>query len=239
MKAFLLLGSLLVFLNAVKGNTEIVNFQAQEVLAVDLDFTDAWPELNATSSSLQLNVTSARLGSMLPRAICGTLDQWQLGNPQTCPHEVWLSLSVDDEGWKHFDKFTLRLSWPAFHPTQITMDIYDPTSLGAFTTKGTSSNTTTMTKTRRRYARIQMVHTGVLTPGIVLDDNSRYNVPFILTLEPLYFGVLPESVLPVVCAILCVILLGLPIAAKINGGLQTVVLEAKRDFIGIRPPKID
>lgn len=108
------------------------------------------------------------------------------------------------------------------------MDIYDPSSLGTFATKDTSSNTE---KTRRKYARIQMVHSGVLTPGIVLDDNSRYNVPFILTLEPLYFGVLPKSVVPVVLAIVVAILLGLPIAAKINGSLQNIMLEAKRDSI--------
>jgi hypothetical protein len=42
MKVFLLLGSLLVFLNAVEGNTEIVNFQATEGLGVDLEFTNAW-----------------------------------------------------------------------------------------------------------------------------------------------------------------------------------------------------
>lgn len=42
MNAFLLLGSLLVFLNAVEGNTEIVNFQATEGLGVDLEFTNAW-----------------------------------------------------------------------------------------------------------------------------------------------------------------------------------------------------
>jgi hypothetical protein len=42
MKAFLLLGSLLVSLNAVEGNTEIVNFQATEGLGVDLEFTNAW-----------------------------------------------------------------------------------------------------------------------------------------------------------------------------------------------------
>jgi hypothetical protein len=108
------------------------------------------------------------------------------------------------------------------------MDIYDPTSLGTFATKDTSSHTE---ETRRKYARIQMVHSGVLTPGIVLDDNSRYNVPFILTLEPLYLGVLPKTVVPVAFAILVAILLGLSIAARINRGLQNIMLEARRDSI--------
>ena len=212
------------------------------------------PKLTASSSTLQLNIISAPLGSVLPQAICRSLDQWQPEKPEPCPHELWLSLNLDDEEWKIFDKFTLRLSWPAFvsiqlpflfditqgsdadtqHPTQITMDIYDPTSLATFATKDSSSN---MKKTRRKYARIQMVHSGVLTPGIVLDDNSRYNVPFILTLEPLYLGILPKSVVPVVFAIVVATLLGLPIAAKINGGLQNIMLEAKRD--SIRQRKVD
>lgn len=42
MKAFLLLGSLFIFLHTVKGNTEIINFQATEDLGVDLEFTNAW-----------------------------------------------------------------------------------------------------------------------------------------------------------------------------------------------------
>ena len=72
------------------------------------------PKLTAKSSTLQLNIVSAPLGSALPQAICDSLDQWQPGNTQSCPHELWLSLHLDDEEWKIFDKFTLRLSWPAF-----------------------------------------------------------------------------------------------------------------------------
>jgi hypothetical protein len=72
------------------------------------------PKLTARSSTLQLNILSAPLGSALPQSICGSLHQWQLGNPQPCPYELWLSLNLDDEEWKDFNKFTLRLSWPAF-----------------------------------------------------------------------------------------------------------------------------
>ena len=42
MKALLLLGPLFVLFNTVKGNTEIINFQATEGLGVDLEFTNAW-----------------------------------------------------------------------------------------------------------------------------------------------------------------------------------------------------
>jgi len=108
------------------------------------------------------------------------------------------------------------------------MDIYDPISLGNFSVNSPSSNAE---KTRWKYARIQMVHSGVLTPGIVLDDNSRYEVPFVLILEPLYLGVLPKSVVPVVFAIIVAIPLGLLIATKINGSLQNIMKDAKWDSV--------
>jgi len=72
------------------------------------------PILTARSSSLQWNITSAPLGSALSRTICGRLNQWRPENSQPCPHELWLQLDLEDEEWKGFDKFTLRLSWPAF-----------------------------------------------------------------------------------------------------------------------------
>ena len=108
------------------------------------------------------------------------------------------------------------------------MDIYDPISLGDFSVNGPSSNAK---KTCRKYARIQMVHSGVLTPGIVLDNNSRYEVPFVLILEPLYLGVLPKSVVPVVFAIVVTIPLGLLIAAKINSSLLTIMKDAQWDTV--------
>jgi len=79
-----------------------------------VDVRNNRPKLSARSSTLQLNILSAPLGSALPQAICGSLHQWQPGDPQPCPHELWLSLDLDDEEWKDFNKFTLRLSWPAF-----------------------------------------------------------------------------------------------------------------------------
>jgi ABC-type phosphate/phosphonate transport system permease subunit len=108
------------------------------------------------------------------------------------------------------------------------MDIYDAISLGDFSVNSPSPNAK---KTRRKYARIQMVHSGVLTPGIVLDNNSRYEVPFVLILEPLYLGVLPKSVVPVVLAIIVAIPLGLLIATKINSSLQDIMKDAKWDLV--------
>jgi len=52
-------------------------------------------------------------------------------------------------------------------------------------------------------------------------------------LEPLYLGVLPASVLPVVLAILGVVLIGIPVSRRIHCVLQGVVEPLRRE---IAPP---
>ena len=103
-------------------------------------------------------------------------------------------------------------------------------------------------KTRRKYARIQMVHTGVLTPPLNFTfnffnfnstttaqsmtndtDTSRYTVPFIIILEPLHLGVLPSSVVPVLFAILVIVALGVPIARRVHAYLEGVARLAKAE----------
>ena len=90
-------------------------------------------------------------------------------------------------------------------------------------------------KTRRKYARIQMVHTGVLTPAIhnftrSFNETSRYNVPFVITLEPLHFGVLPSSVVPVVLSILAILVVGIPISRKVHRYLEGIAQQAKEEL---------
>ena len=89
-----------------------------------------------------------------------------------------------------------------------------------------------------------MVHTGVLTPTInnsttrSFNETSCYDVPFVIILEFLHFGVLPSSVLSVVLAILAILVVGLPIVRNIHsylGGIAQQVkaeeLEEKKDHI--------
>lgn len=33
---------------------------------------------------------------------------------EDCLHDVWLYLDLDDERWKNYQMFTVRVSWPAF-----------------------------------------------------------------------------------------------------------------------------
>ncbi|KAF8167266.1 hypothetical protein B0H34DRAFT_8845 [Crassisporium funariophilum] len=216
------------------GNTEIINFPVHQEPTVWLPFTTTWPTLSPESSTLMMNVSSAPLGTVLPQSICANLDRWHpVENVETCPHELWVVLELDQDTWRAYDKFTLRISWAAFNPTDISMEIFDHASLSAYS-KGDAAASTQ--KTRRKYARIQLVHTGVLTPGVTtpMDQELRYNMPIFLILEPLQFGVLPTSVVPVIIAILIVVVLGWPVSKKISTYLQTIVRDARIEEVAGR-----
>lgn len=102
--------------------------------------------------------------------------------------------------------------------------MYDPTALAGY-----SRQPAGLLKTHRKYARIQLVHTGVLTPPAndTLDAIVRHKVPFILNLEPLHLGVIPESVIPVIGAILVAIVLSLPLSGTIYAYLRSTAEKAK------------
>ncbi|KAF4612013.1 hypothetical protein D9613_004323 [Agrocybe pediades] len=222
---FLLFVSSLV--NVCLGDTEIVNFAAHGSQHLSLPFTHKWPILRPGASELRFNITSARSQSDITQEPCRNLENWSLDRPEACPHEIWAVLDLDQDQWKKFDKLTLRISWPAYHPTRFTMAIYDPPSLSKFSSEGSSTEHPT---TRTKYARTQLVHTGVLTPWKGSSENtSRYDVSFILVLEPLHFGVLPESVIPTVLAILAAIAIALPVALRINKQLQKLAQEIRNE----------
>ena len=64
-------------------------------------------------------------------------------------------------------------------------------------------------RTRIMYARVRVVDAGVRTP--TADDSHEHAtlepISFIIVLEPLYFGVLPASVLPTVTFLAVVIII--------------------------------
>ncbi|KAF9561621.1 hypothetical protein CPC08DRAFT_688774 [Agrocybe pediades] len=222
---FLLFVSSLV--NVCLGDTEIVNFAAHDSQHLSLPFTHKWPILRPRASELRFNTTTARSQSDITQEPCRNLENWSLDRPEACPHEIWAVLDLDQDQWKKFDKFTLRISCPAYHPTRFTMTIYDPPSLSKFSSERPSTAHPT---TRTKYARIQLVHTGVLTPWKGSSENTaRYDVSFILVLEPLHFGVLPESVIPTVLAILAAAAIALPVALRINKQLQKLAQQIRNE----------
>lgn len=68
----------------------------------------------------------------------------------------------------------------------------------------TETNGAAGLKTRRQYARIRVVGTGVRAPSSV--HLGPLEVPFTLLVEPLYLGVLPASVLSVLGLLLPVVI---------------------------------
>jgi hypothetical protein len=56
-------------------------------------------------------------GTVIPAAALNTplrtMCQVDGSSAENCPHEIWLVLSIDSQGWCAYDKFTLRVSWPA------------------------------------------------------------------------------------------------------------------------------
>lgn len=71
--------------------------------------------LEPKNSTLQWNMISAPLEHTLSQSICLNLHEWHpIQNVNACPYEFWLVLDLDQDGWKDYDKFTLRLSWPAY-----------------------------------------------------------------------------------------------------------------------------
>lgn len=86
--------------------------------------------------------------------------------------------------------------------------------------------------TRKKYARLQFVHSGVLTPSITpLDDSFQYLLSIAITLEPLQFGFLPQSVVPAVGAIVAAVVLGYVLSGELNKFIRPIVESAKQEQI--------
>lgn len=112
----------------VNANTEIINFSASKewkapinplvaqwfiFLAVSRSFRlisyPHRPIFDPEHNEQQFQVVPAPLNTPL-ESICGLPDE-EVG--QTCRHELWLALDLDADAWSSYDKFTLRISWPA------------------------------------------------------------------------------------------------------------------------------
>ncbi|KAJ2917834.1 hypothetical protein MD484_g2549, partial [Candolleomyces efflorescens] len=114
--AFLI--SLLLFtVTSALANTEIANFEVTEARNFDIWFVRQWPTLNVTDSVLHYNLTASPLGTprkQLNKEPCTRLYHWTPETtPETCLQELWIALDLDGESWQSYDKFTLRLSYPA------------------------------------------------------------------------------------------------------------------------------
>ncbi|TBU26792.1 hypothetical protein BD311DRAFT_866514 [Dichomitus squalens] len=181
----------------VSANTEIVNFCVAPSVDVPLPQSSAWRRLSPDEPEQLFNVFPAPLGTAL-EDVCEPEAESSFGD---CPHELWLSIGTEDPAWASYSKFTLRVSWPASSPAEFYLDTYSPESLGQLVY---GRNMPGGALTRRTYARIRVINSGVLTPShahryLILDP-----VSFVVAVEPLYLGVLPKSVVPTVFAIVAI-----------------------------------
>lgn len=87
----------------------------------------------------------------------------------------------------------------------------------------------TETFTRRKYARIRLVDTGVRTPTRN-PAAKRAPVPFTVILEPLHFGVLPSSVVPTLLCLLPVVACAALMVAPINRYLERIAAKAREEI---------
>ncbi len=87
------------------------------------------------------------------------------------------------------------------------------------------------------FARIRVVSGGVLTPG-ASHNATLQPVPFIVTVEPLLFGVLPGSVMPTVACLLFVgLAAGLLVFPRVSRFLGSVADLVRTEETVVRSRK--
>ncbi|KAF9260847.1 hypothetical protein L218DRAFT_906524 [Marasmius fiardii PR-910] len=200
------------------ANTEIVNFEALDSGYAEIPQAIGWTILHPQQNERTLSILSVPLKkSQDPQATEGI--------PRH--NEIWLRLALDEEEWKSFSKFTLRVSWPANYPTDFSIDILSPEAVALHFSSAQVLSNTTLT-TRVKYVRITAVHTGVIVPA--LSHIQPKPVPFVVILESLYFGVLPASVVPII-GFLALILPGVWfVAKKVMASVESIAEEARKEL---------
>ncbi|KAG6887620.1 hypothetical protein C0992_011443 [Termitomyces sp. T32_za158] len=84
---------------------------------------------------------------------------------------------------------------------------------------------------RLRYARIRLVDIGVLTPFASSKPTSPTPIPFILALEPLYFGVLPSSIVPVLAYIFGAFIMACMIVPPLVKYFDGTASQARKELL--------
>jgi hypothetical protein len=198
---------IILLVSNVSANTEIISFNARKLIEARASESNDLQQLLEESNVTSLSSTqSERTFNVLPAPIGTPSDEVCADvRPGYCENEVWLKMSMDSEGWRKFDMFTLRVSWPAYvrgsfssyltktlifdvyhqHRTDFSMNVFEGSDL-------------------QKYARIRLVDTGVRVPNLSVESviapsssQSRGPVPFNVVLEPLLAGVTPRSVVPI------------------------------------------
>jgi len=156
--------------------------------------------------------------------------------------------SGDLGAWNDYDRFTLRVSWPASvsphnhyvltehlkrkkkYPVQVSLKLHRPIVSSA-TAASSSARTDTMAPRRLYLARIRLKQEGVPVPGTRQRESSEEGVPLVVLLEPLLLGVLPASVLPTVVTLLVVLgVMACGVLPYVLRNVLEVVERARREL---------
>ncbi|KAF9447830.1 hypothetical protein P691DRAFT_730784 [Macrolepiota fuliginosa MF-IS2] len=201
---------LLLLAPCAQGNTEIINFMA--TLAESPDIVLPWTQLNITNREASLNITP----------VLNSTEVW----PQS---GIWLTLDLDDPNWSSYNKFTLRASWPASHPCDIYIRTFDPQHVASQLLRNRPLH-----PTRRKYAHIHVINTGIPTPSSIGEDMTwlrREPVPVTLILEPLLLGVVPQSVVPVITLLSGAVAMMIMIMPTAVGYYNTITIPFKQGLL--------
>ncbi|KAI0814851.1 hypothetical protein BC629DRAFT_1467463 [Irpex lacteus] len=208
-----------IFVCTVSGNTEIVNIAAAEADDVSFPQSSSWPTFHPNSAEYLWKIKPAVLGTPFHN-VCAS-------RQGPCEHEAWAVLDLDSRGWQSFRKFTIRISWPAYYPTEFLIETFPPKdALAAFQqvypeTARSQPPRKTPRKTRRQYVRVRLVDAGVRVSSKI--NSTTEATPFMIILEPLYFTVLPASVIPTLLFLLPVVLVtSVFVVPRIHRFLRTI-----------------
>ncbi|CAE6497837.1 unnamed protein product [Rhizoctonia solani] len=217
----------------VCGNTEILNFDS----ALSLDV----PELNVSRHSIDAR-SSTRLFS-LELAPHQTLWSDVCDGVNDCPYEVFIKLNLEKShdgpvlGTDETPKYSLRISSTPSPPAQFKVEVLTPKQAYEITAKRagfipTGEDTQNFPLTRTIYARIRARDAGVLVPQEMTWHFFPPLVPrpsniahFHLILDPLLFGFIPKSVVPVIWAILVAGVSGIWCLGWVKGHLDALALR--------------
>ncbi|KAF9068761.1 hypothetical protein BDP27DRAFT_1448144 [Rhodocollybia butyracea] len=217
----------LLFVSYAFANTEIVNFDASEQINARITNEDEWPTINPSTNQTVFTVTPAPLGTHM-NAVCAS-PQDLLSKTPNCVHEVWIKLDLDESEWKRYRKFTLRVSWPGSSPADFGISILNPEAT-ASRFAGSLAVPPAPAMTRVKFARIRVVDTGVISPMSGLLEVRP--VSFIVTVEPLYLGLIPASLIPFLWTLIPVVLVAALMVPYIHTYLQKVAERAKSEKVG-------
>lgn len=124
-------------------------------------------------------------------------------------------------------------------PADFSIQLFDTPSLSSALSHDTAIERHGRISSRRKYARIRLVDTGVRTPswsGADTTHSLAEPVPFIVLLEPLYLGLLPLSIVPTVLFLAPLCIAALIFAHYVTGQLSNLADKARVELEAAQRP---